>query len=132
MTRHAAGRGAVLAVAGWLACTSSSPFTRPPALVAIDDPCRFMGTFHKESRVRIEELRMCHAVSDEEWRCLASELKALDVAFTAECREHRVRYSRIAADQQLRYARCLPKRSKGLARCAVLSGDTLCIDEYCS
>jgi len=119
-------------VAGlWLACTSSSPFTNPPASIAVDEPCRFMGTFHKESRVRLEELRMCHAISEAEWACMARELKALDRAFTAECRDRRVRYREIAADQRDRYVGCLPELAAGVANCAVLSDESLCLAEAC-
>jgi hypothetical protein len=130
--RAAVGLGTAFAVGAWLACTSSSPFTRPPASIAVDEPCRFMGTFHKESRVRIEELRMCRVITDAQWGCLATELKALDVAFTAECRERTVRYAEIASDQHDRYVRCLPEGPKAVARCAVLSDDATCIAEHCS
>lgn len=91
-----------------------------------------MGTFHKESRVRLEKLRTCHAISDAEWGCMAGELKALDRAFTSECRDRKVRYREISADQRDRYVRCLPERADMVASCAVLSGDSLCIAESCS
>jgi len=46
---------------------SRSPFSRSPADVAKDEPCRFMGTFHKESRRRIEAFLDCDAISLQEW-----------------------------------------------------------------
>ena len=118
-------------LAGVGACTSSSPFVRPPSAIAVDEPCRFMGTYHKESRVRLEELRMCGAITDSEWGCMASELKALDVAFTAECRERKVRYREIAADQHERYRACLGTPGDAIAACAVLSDDAVCLQERC-
>ena len=48
---------ALLIVAAAFGCQSRSPFTRTPADVALDEPCRFMGTFHRESRWRVEKLR---------------------------------------------------------------------------
>ena len=34
---------------------SRSPFHRSPADVAVEEPCRFMGTFHKEVRQRLDQ-----------------------------------------------------------------------------
>jgi hypothetical protein len=97
----------------------------------MDEPCRFMGTFHKESRVRLEDLRMCHAISDLEWECMVRVLKALDKEYTAECRDRKVRYRELASQQRERYAGCLPADGAAVAACAVLSDDGECMAERC-
>lgn len=114
------------------ACTSRSPFSRPPAAVAIAEPCRFMGTLHKESRQRIEILRACHDVSYEEWACMARALERLDTEFTGFCTERRVLYSEIAHRQRLLYGDCLQQRNDELVECSLLSTDPRCLTKRCS
>jgi hypothetical protein len=116
----------VLAAAPGLACTSRSPFTRSPANVALAEPCRYMGTFHKESRQRLEGLFSCRAISDVEWGCMARELRALDHAFTGRCRSERVAVDEILADQRARYGRCLAPAAAPVAACAALAEDDAC------
>jgi len=114
------------------ACTSRSPFSRPPAAVAVAEPCRFMGTLHRESRQRIEFLRACHDVSHEEWLCMARALETLDTEFTGRCEETRVPYSEIADRQRLLYAQCLQQRSDELIECTLLSENVRCLTRRCS
>ena len=114
-----------------LTCKSHSPFSRTPAAVALDEPCRYMGTFHKESRERLEALLDCHAISETEWRCMTGALKALDHDFTARCRSESVDLDVILADQTERYTRCLPPADDGKASCAALSDDWTCVDLAC-
>ena len=111
------------ALAG-VACAARSPFTRSPAAVALSEPCRYMGTFHRESRQRLEALRMCHVISEDEWGCMARELEALDVAFTKQCRSERVAVDDILADQRGRYGRCVGDAPA--AACAALAEDQAC------
>ena len=121
--------GAALGLLGFaladLACASRSPFTRSPAAVALSEPCRYMGTFHRESRQRLEALRMCHVISEDEWGCMARELRALDVAFTNRCRSEDVAVDDILADQRARYGRCARAEAPAAA-CAVLADDDAC------
>lgn len=114
------------------ACTSRSPFSRPPASLAVAEPCRFMGTLHKDSRQRIEVLRACHDVSYEEWLCMARALETLDTEFTGRCEERRVAYSEIADRQRLLYAQCVQQRSDELVECTLLSENARCLTRRCS
>ena len=123
--------GSLVVLSLLLACTSRSPFTRSPAEIAINDPCRFMGTFHKESRSRIESLRMCHAITREEWSCMTDVLKALDDDFTGICRERRASFDEIAGEQRRRYAACLSPARPGVVDCAILGADPACLAERC-
>ena len=85
-----------------------------------------MGTFHRESRSRLEALRMCRLVSDAEWGCMTRELKALDVAFTGRCRSESVALDDILADQRGRYGRCVAPEAAPVAACAALADDDAC------
>ena len=114
-----------------LACASQSPFSRPPSSVAVDEPCRFMGTVHKESRQRIEVLRACKAISMEEWSCMASVLKSLDTEFTALCRSRSVDYEEIAARQRSLYSNCVSQPKAETIECGLLSEDSGCLVERC-
>ncbi len=103
-----------------LSGAASSQFNSSQDL-AIEHSCRYMGSVHKESRMLIEVLRACEAISDEEWECMARALKSLDVKFTAECVKRSVDYAEIAADQKTRYARCLPRPRPELLECTLLA-----------
>ena len=118
-----------LAAAG-IACKSRSPFSRSPAAVALDEPCRYMGTFHRESRLRLEALRSCRAISAAEWDCTTSALKSLDREYTARCRSDDVELDELLAAQTPRYAGCLAPGGE-TARCAALSLDWECVDAHC-
>ena len=114
-----------------LACVSKSPFSRSPAAVAMDEPCRFMGTVHKESRQRLEVLRACGAISMEEWACMTSTLKDLDREFTALCRSRSVGYEEIAARQRALYSACASEPKAETIECTLLSEDALCTARTC-
>ena len=86
-----------------------------------------MGTLHRESRARLEELRICDAIADDEWRCMARALQALDRDFTARCRSDRVSYAEIADDQRARYRTCAVAADRETIECTVLTTDPACI-----
>ena len=115
-----------------VACMARSPFTVHPAQLAIQKPCRFMGTVHKESRGRIEFLRACGSVSHDEWLCMARVLESLDAEFTARCTERSVPFRKIADAQRSRYLDCLGPSRADDVECAVLSGDPRCLTRRCS
>ena len=110
---------------------SRSPFSRSPADVAKDEPCRFMGTFHKESRRRIEAFLDCDAISLVEWKCMAEALKALDDEMTLQCKQEPQSLDTIEARQGERYAACLPPSSEELVQCSLLSSDWACRERVC-
>jgi len=128
---RASGRGLLLALLG-LACVSRSPFSTTPADVARAEPCRFMGTVHKESRQRIEVLRACRTVSDEAWLCMARALKALDVEFTGRCRTGTVRLREIVVRQRVLYAPCLPVAATETLDCSLLDAGEECLTLGCA
>jgi hypothetical protein len=111
--------------------TSRSPFTRSPADIAVDEPCRFMGSVHKESRSRIEALRVCGAITREEWICMARVIKAVDDEFTEVCKDRSVRFREIAEEQERRYTGCLAEARPPVVRCGLLSTHQECLDEVC-
>jgi hypothetical protein len=127
-------RTAIVLLIGLLgfSCISQSPFSRTPGAVAVDEPCRFMGTLHRDSRQRIEALRACHDVSYEEWLCMARALETLDDEFTGRCKGRSVVYSEIAHRQRLLYAQCLQQPSHDLVECTLLSEDQRCLTTRCS
>ena len=107
-----------------VACASRSPFTRSPADLAIEKPCRFMGSLHKESRVRIEALRMCRAISHDEWLCMARVLETIDNEFTGRCRSRAVRYAEVANEQRRRYSNCFDTPRTEVVECGILSTES--------
>ena len=123
-----AALGAVLA----LACTSHSPFRTTPSELALHAPCRYMGSVHKESRARIETLRMCGAVSADEWLCMARALESLDDHFTELCRSRNVRFREIADEQRRLYASCRRQSDPEVVACGILSTDEVCLEECCA
>jgi hypothetical protein len=114
------------------ACVSRSPFATSPAEVARAEPCRYMGTVHKESRQRLEVLRACGSVSEESWLCMARALEALDGEFTARCRKESVRLREIVLRQRALYEPCLAAGAGEVAECALLSSDDDCLARGCS
>ena len=87
---------------------SRSPFSRPPSALAVEEPCRFVGTFHKESRQRIEELRAQKVISLDEWKCMARALEKLDDEMTVSCKVKKDPLSVIEVRQRELYSNCLP------------------------
>lgn len=123
----------LIGIGSILACPRPrrSPFAVHPAALAMEDPCRRMGTLHKESRGRLEYLRRCGVVSDRQWACMARALESHDEHFTAACRTRRVPFAEIAAAQRSDYAGCLGSgRSEDVA-CAVFSDEFTCLAERC-
>jgi hypothetical protein len=108
---------------------SRSPFSRSPAEVAKAEPCRYLGTFHKESRRRIEDLRSCKAIDQAQWECTSSALKELDREFTDRCRAEQVSLKVIEARQRVLYEPCLPR--KRLLKCTLLSSSPRCVSSAC-
>jgi hypothetical protein len=121
----------LLIVAAAFGCQSRSPFTRTPADVALDEPCRYMGTFHRESRWRVEKLREHGSLSFDEWACMTHELKQLDIVFSAECKRREVGVAEISDDQRARYRSCVEPDRVDLADCAVLSRDLTPLSGSC-
>ncbi len=111
---------------------SRSPFSRSPADVAKDEPCRFMGTFHKESRQRLEALFTCHVISIKQWKCLAGELKTLDKEMTKRCKEQPQSIETIEARQIELYRTCLPPSEEKVAGCSLLSSERACLTDLCN
>jgi len=122
---------AVLAVGPSPACSSRSPFRTSPAALAVREPCRYLGTVHKESRARLETLRMCRAVSADEWLCMARALESLDDHFTDRCRSRRVRFGEIAAEQRRLGAGCFARPDPALIECGIVSTDERCLHDLC-
>jgi len=91
-----------------------------------------MGTLHRESRARLEELRICDAIADDEWLCMARALQALDRDFTSRCRSGRVPYAEIADVQRARYRACAVAANHETIECTLLSTDPACIASRCA
>ena len=91
-----------------------------------------MGTLHRESRNRLETLRMCDAITDEEWLCMTRALQALDRSFTTRCRSGSVSYAEIADDQRGRYGTCAVTTTGTTIECSLLSTDPACVATHCA
>lgn len=115
-----------------LACVSRSPFSTHPSYFALEDPCRYMGTLHKESRLRLEDLRMCGVLSLGEWKCMARALRTIDEVFTARCTQREVSFEAIASEQRRRYAGCLEPARPATLECTILSTEARCLADQCS
>ena len=106
---------------------SPSPFHTHPAEIAQAEPCRFIGTFHKESRNRLEQMRTQRVISSTEWTCMAQALKKLDSKMTTECAEKKQPLRIIESWQVELYTPCIRSEKKTeILRCSLLSADTEC------
>ena len=107
---------------------SRSPFTTSPAELAVEEPCRFIGTFHKESRQRLEELRAGKVISLDEWACMARALKSLDEEMTVKCKEKKESIEVIEAWQTGYYSPCVVSAKKEeIVRCSLLTSEETCL-----
>jgi hypothetical protein len=113
------------------ACMSKSPFSYSPAEVAMDQPCRYIGTFHRESRTVLENLRMDGAVTRDEWLCMTRRLEEIDDDYSERCRERDYDFAEIAADQVARYRGCFAPERERLAECAILFDDESTRPSFC-
>ena len=100
---------------------SRSPFSRSPGDVFVEEPCRFMGTFHKESRQRLERFYVRKDISLDEWKCMAAALKRLDDEATQSCKKADQTIEVIEARQAELYRTCLPGSKHRLVKCGMLS-----------
>ena len=100
---------------------SRSPFHRSPADVAVEEPCRFMGTFHKEVRGRLEMFYRAKQITLPEWECLSGALKKLDRETTASCKEAPQSIEAIEVRQTELFSACLPESKRPLVDCSLLS-----------
>lgn len=91
-----------------------------------------MGTVHRESRNRLETLRMCDAITDDEWLCMTRALQSLDRSFTARCKSASVPYTEIADDQRRRYETCAGTTTSATIECGLLSTDPACVAVRCA
>jgi len=102
-----------LAVAAGVVAGCAGPrevkVTPPAASIATNEPCRYMGSLHRESRSKLEILRTRHKITMEEWRCMAKALASIDKDLTASCTERVVSYSEFQDEQRARYSTCLPE-----------------------
>ncbi|MEE3329023.1 MAG: hypothetical protein VX252_16915 [Myxococcota bacterium] len=104
-----------------------SPLTCPPSQLAREEPCRYVGNFHKESRQILEEMRAIKMVTLDEWACMARALQALDKEMTVKCKEKQEPLEVIEAWQVERYAPCVESEPKAeILECSLLSGDRSC------
>jgi hypothetical protein len=100
---------------------SRSPFHRSPADVAVEEPCRFMGTFHKEVRQRLEMFYGAKQITLPEWKCLSGALKKVDRETTASCKEAPQSIETIEVRQTELFSACLPESKRPLVDCSLLS-----------
>ena len=121
-----AGEGDGPAVQEREAC---SPFTCSPADFAMEEPCRYIGQFHKESRQILEEMRAARIVTLDEWKCMARALQALDKEMTVKCKEKVEPIEVIEAWQIERYSPCLGESGEKakILKCSLLSTEEECI-----
>ena len=104
-----------------------SPFTCSPAQFAREEPCRYIGNFHKESRQILEEMRATKVVTLDEWACMARALQALDKAMTVQCKQKKESLEVVEAWQIERYSPCVESEPKAeILKCSLLSSEGNC------
>jgi hypothetical protein len=114
-----------------VACAPTPAGVGPTADFAVQEPCRFKGTSHRDARERIEVLRGCGAIDEAEWACLSEAAKSVDRDVTALCRSAPVSSSDLVARQRAAFLACVEPRQSKLAECAVFSSDTRCLQNRC-
>ena len=87
----------------------------------MDEPCRFMGTFHKEVRQRLEMFYSADQIDLADWKCLSGALKKLDREATASCKEAPQSIESIEARQVELFSACLTEGKRPLVGCSLLS-----------
>jgi len=120
----------------WSCSSRSSPsknssVTVHPAESAMEDPCRFMGSVHREVRIRLDVFRSHDVISFEQWKCLTAELKAVDKEMTARCDEQPQTIEIVNARQTELFGKCLPSSDEAIIHCSLLSSDRACVEERC-
>jgi hypothetical protein len=85
---------------------SMQPTPRSGDLVA-SQPCRYMGTFHQVRRARLEQLRMAHEITHDEWACMARALASVDEKFTAECADRSIPFEEMLGALRDGYSTCV-------------------------
>ncbi len=104
-----------------------SPFTCPPSQLAREEPCRYVGNFHKESRQVLEEMRATKIVTLDEWACMARALQALDNEMTVQCKKKKEPLEVIEAWQIERYSPCVESEPRSvILECSLLSSEGNC------
>ena len=99
------------------------PTTEGVAQLAVDDPCRYLGTVHKMSREIIERLRAKDEISLEEWSCMTDVIVDANYEVGLECHRRKVEFREFAERQEEGYRACLTAEHRGIARCAVIQVD---------
>ena len=90
------------------------------AQLAVDDPCRHLGTLQNVSAQVIERLRARNKVTLDEWSCMSDVVKDVNWEVGKQCHQREVEFSEFADAQKEGYAKCLSgKRSRTLG-CSVI------------
>ena len=87
----------------------------------MEEPCRFMGTFHKEVRQRLEMFYSADQIDLADWKCLSGALEKLDRETTASCKEAPQSIESIETRQVELFSACLPESKRPLVDCSLLS-----------
>jgi len=76
------------------------------AAMTMTEPCRFIGTLHRRSRVQLDLLRKAQRIDTNECRCATTKLATIDRQFTAACPDVPVAYVDVKAAQRAAYESC--------------------------
>jgi hypothetical protein len=102
-----------------------------PLAGTIQSPCDHQQTFQSASRDRLNHLRSCGAIDDEEWSCLGTQLDYLGEDVRRRCDAGRLSYTNIAGEQQRRYATCIVPFDPALVDCGLFATDLGCGKAVC-
>jgi hypothetical protein len=83
-------------------------YTPPVASIVVEDPCRYVGSLHRESRHQLERLTASKRISVDEWSCMARTLAELDSELTEACRHQAIAYSNFQERLRGLYGDCVP------------------------
>jgi hypothetical protein len=93
------------------------------AQLAVDDPCRYLGTLHNVSRQIVERYRARREVSIDEWACMSEVIVDVNYEVGIDCHKRDVPFEEFAARQEKGYLACLTDEHAHLASCAVIQVD---------
>jgi hypothetical protein len=114
-----------------VACVAEPVRVHHPLAATIQSPCDHEQTFDAASRDRLNHLRSCGAIDDEEWSCLGRQLDYLGDDVRRRCDAGRLSYANIAGEQQRRYATCIVPFDPALVECGLFTTDLGCGEAVC-
>lgn len=101
------------------------------AQLAVDDPCRYLGTLQSVSGQLIERLRARERVTLDEWSCMSDVVVDVNWEVGKQCHQREVAFSEFAEAQKEGYAQCLGNQHSRTINCAVIQVNWMGNASFC-